>query len=81
MNEKLKAFRMPAEWEPQKSVWIAWPYNKNDWPDLYHLIPKVITKIVSKISEKQKVNLIINKKSKIIKKFKIFIRHFNNWKC
>ena len=68
MNEKLKAFRMPAEWEPQKSVWIAWPYNKNDWPDLYHLIPEVIIKIVSKISEKQKVNLIIHKKIKIIKK-------------
>ena len=27
MNEKLNGFRMPAEWENQKSVWIAWPYN------------------------------------------------------
>ena len=24
--------RMPAEWEPQKSTWIAWPHNKDDWP-------------------------------------------------
>ena len=22
------AYRMPAEWEPQKSTWIAWPHNK-----------------------------------------------------
>ena len=35
MNEKLNGFRMPAEWENQKSVWIAWPYNKYDWPGLY----------------------------------------------
>jgi len=47
---------MPAEWEPQKSVWIAWPYNKNDWPGLYQYIPKVILKIICKISKNQKVN-------------------------
>ena len=35
MNENFNGFRMPAEWEPQNSVWIAWPYNKNDWPGLY----------------------------------------------
>ena len=35
MIEKLDGFRMPAEWEPQKSIWIAWPYNKKDWPDLF----------------------------------------------
>ena len=35
MSEKLSGFRMPGEWEKQKSVWIAWPYNKNDWPGLY----------------------------------------------
>ena len=32
MSKKIDEFRMPAEWEPQKSVWIAWPHNKNDWP-------------------------------------------------
>ena len=25
-------YRMPAEWEPQRSTWIAWPHNKEDWP-------------------------------------------------
>ena len=68
MIKKLHEFRMPAEWEPQKSVWIAWPYNKNDWPGLYQYIPKVILKIICKISKSQKVNLIINKNEKNIKK-------------
>ena len=30
------AYRMPAEWEPQKSTWIAWPHNKKDWPGKYY---------------------------------------------
>ena len=60
MSEKLSGFRMPGEWEKQKSVWIAWPYNKNDWPGLYKFIPEVILEIIYKISKHQKVNLIIN---------------------
>ena len=37
MNKELslEGFRMPGEWESQKSVWIIWPYNKKDWPDLF----------------------------------------------
>ena len=56
MIEKLDGFRMPAEWEPQKSIWIAWPYNKKDWPDLFYFIPEVVAKIVKAISEDQKVD-------------------------
>ncbi len=68
MNERLNGYRMPAEWETQKSVWIAWPYNKNDWPGLYQFIPDVILEIIYKISDSQKVNLIINQKALSIKK-------------
>ena len=68
MNEKLNGFRMPAEWENQKSVWIAWPYNKYDWPGLYKFIPKVVLEIINKISKYQTVNLITHKKVKNIKK-------------
>ena len=62
MPEKisLKGFRMPGEWEIQKSVWIVWPYNKKDWPGLFTKIPKVISEIISNLSIYQKVNLIIN---------------------
>ena len=68
MTERLNGFRMPGEWESQKSVWIAWPYNQNDWPGLYKFIPEVILEIIYKISKHQKVNLVINNKSKSIKK-------------
>ena len=68
MIEKLDGFRMPAEWEPQKSIWIAWPCNKKDWPDLFYFIPEVVAKIVKAISEDQKVDLLINKdKQQVLK--------------
>ena len=49
MNKKvsLEDFRMPGEWESQESVWIIWPYNNKDWPDLFDNIPGVISKIIS----------------------------------
>ena len=73
MIEKLDGFRMPAEWEPQKSIWIAWPYNKKDWPDLFYFIPKVVAKIVKAISEDQKVDLLINKdKQQVLKILKFY---------
>ena len=65
-----EGFRMPAEWEKQQSVWIIWPYNKNDWPGLFKFIPKTVSEIVSVISKTQTVNLIvkIKKDIKLIKK-------------
>jgi agmatine deiminase len=25
-------YHMPAEWEPQSAVWLAWPHNAETWP-------------------------------------------------
>ena len=64
MNRAIKdgSFIMPAEFEKQKLVWIAWPHNKDDWPGYFTSIPLTIANIISKISNSQKVNLIIRKK-------------------
>ena len=62
---------MPAEWERQDSIWITWPYNKNDWPGLFKYIPSKIAEIIACISKKQRVNLIIKISENIfrLKKF------------
>ncbi len=64
MNKAIEdcSFIMPAEFEKQKLVWIVWPHNKNDWPGYFTDIPLTIANIISKISNLQKVNLIIQKK-------------------
>ena len=57
MNKNLSnlGYRMPAEWEKQEAIWITWPYNKKDWPDLFESIPKKVAEIVSIISKTQKM--------------------------
>ena len=72
---------MPAEWEKQEAIWITWPYNKKDWPDLFESIPKKVAEIVSIISKTQKVNLIIKlneKENKIIRILKFFSAKLRN---
>ena len=56
-------YRMPAEWETQKSTWIAWPHNKEDWPGKFNKIPSVFSKIISQLSKFQLVNILIKDKS------------------
>jgi agmatine deiminase len=43
-------FRMPAEWEPQKAVWLSWPHKRASWPGRFRPIPYVFADIVAKIS-------------------------------
>ena len=57
MSKKIDEFRMPAEWEPQKSVWMAWPHNKNDWPGLFEKIPNVVGKIIKYLTKDQRIDL------------------------
>ena len=57
--------RMPAEWEKQKSTWVAWPHNKKEWPNQFENITYVFEEIIACNSKVQIVNLLIhNKQSK-----------------
>jgi agmatine deiminase len=38
--------RMPAEWEPHRATWIAWPHLEEDWPGKFGAIPWVYAEIV-----------------------------------
>ena len=60
MSKRIDEFRMPAEWEPQKSVWISWPHNKNDWPGMFEKIPNVVGKIIKYLANHQRIDLLVN---------------------
>ena len=68
-------YRMPAEWETQKSTWIAWPHNKDDWPGKFREIPFVFGQIITELSKIQTVNILVkdnSEKTKAIFFFKYF---------
>lgn len=51
--------RMPAEWEKQGAIWLAWPHNSDDWPGKFEPIPWVYAEIIRYISRKQQVRLVV----------------------
>jgi agmatine deiminase len=50
---------MPAEWEKQSSVLLAWPHNKEDWPGKFEPIPWVYGEIIRAITQTQRVRLVV----------------------
>ncbi len=52
-------YRMPAEWEPHEATWIAWPHNEDDWPGRFEPIPWVYGEIVRKLSQVERVRILM----------------------
>src|SRR5579862_8590555 len=52
--------RMPAEWEPHDSTWLAWPHYKADWPGKFEPIPWVYCEIIRNLARHECVDLLVN---------------------
>ncbi len=53
-------FRLPAEWEPHQTTWIAWPHNRTDWPGKFSPIPWIYCEIVRHLAESEPVSILVN---------------------
>ncbi|NND33515.1 MAG: agmatine deiminase family protein [Saprospiraceae bacterium] len=64
--------RIPAEFEKQEAVLLAFPHNGNDWPGKFNAIQWAFVEFVRKITTYQKVMLVVKNqkhKSLVIGKF------------
>ena len=52
--------RMPAEWEPHASTWLAWPHYRDDWPGKFEPIPWVYAEIIRHLGRHERIDLIVN---------------------
>lgn len=52
-------YRMPAEWEPHRGTWVAWPHQTGDWPGKFAPIPWVYGEIVRVLSRYERVNVLV----------------------
>jgi agmatine deiminase len=50
--------RVPAEWEPQESVWLAWPHNLETWPDRFEAVPDFYARWARLIAESTPVRIV-----------------------
>ena len=55
--EQTPLYFMPAEWEPQESIWLSWAHKQDSWPGKFAPIPYTYVEIVEKIAQYQKVNI------------------------
>jgi agmatine deiminase len=51
-------YRMPAEWEPHRATWIAWPHHEPDWPGKLGPIPWVYAEIVRVLADHEAVEVL-----------------------
>ncbi len=51
---------MPAEWERHDATWLAWPHNPEDWPGKFHAIPWLYAEIVRLLSQRERVEILVN---------------------
>jgi agmatine deiminase len=56
-------YRMPAEWEPHASTWMAWPHYRGDWPGKFEPIPWVYAEIIRHLARHERIELIVNNKA------------------
>src|SRR5258708_31976528 len=57
---KQLGYRMPAEWEPHRATWIAWPHQRDDWPGKFEAIPWVYAEIVRQLHLSEPVRILVN---------------------
>ena len=50
--------RFPAEWEPHRATWIAWPHHEPDWPGKLAPIPWVYAEIARALAEHEPVEIL-----------------------
>jgi agmatine deiminase len=53
-------FWMPAEWEPQESVWFVWPRDPLTWPDRVEQARGTFIKAMQAVTPHQRVDLVVH---------------------
>ena len=51
-----KAYRLPAEWEPQSGIMLTWPHANTDWAPMRDEIIAVYYEMAREIAQRQGVD-------------------------
>lgn len=53
-------YRMPAEWENQKAIWLAWPYNELTFEEFLPKVEKTFIQYIQSLQRGQFIELLVN---------------------
>jgi agmatine deiminase len=54
-----RGFALPAEWEPHRATWLAWPHKAGDWPGRFAPIPWAFAEIARHVLAGELVRLLV----------------------
>jgi len=54
-----QGFFMPAEWEPHKATWLAWPYDTTSFPDRVEKVEQVFASIIYHLHKTELIELLV----------------------
>jgi agmatine deiminase len=53
-------FRMPAEWHPHESTWLAWPKDPETWPGRVTQVEEIYLQMIAALTEHEFVDLLVD---------------------
>ncbi|MBI5392920.1 agmatine deiminase family protein [Candidatus Woesearchaeota archaeon] len=60
---KSLGYHMPAEWEEQEAIWLAWPKNEETWMDFLPKVQEIFIEFVYHLHFDQKINVLVDDKA------------------
>lgn len=58
-RERAGEWRLPAEWEPHRAVWVAWPHNRDTWPGIFDRIPEAFARLIALSRRSEEVRVLV----------------------
>ncbi len=52
-------YRMPAEWEPHKATWLAWPHDLETWPDQLAEVEDTYVQIIEQLYRGEEIHILV----------------------
>ena len=53
-------YRMPAEWEAHSATWLAWPHNRDTWPQQLEQVQAIYMQIMAALQGHELVQVFVN---------------------
>jgi agmatine deiminase len=68
-------YRMPAEWEPHAATWLAWPHNRDTWPEQLAQVQAIYVQLIAGLQHHETVNLLVHNAATTAQVRKLFTAH------
>lgn len=56
----VQGYHMPAEWESHTATWLAWPHNRDTWPDQLEQVQAIYVQLIKALQAGETVYVLVN---------------------